>query len=86
MTNNPPTETEQPQITVTVTDAMFHQLHRQSLAQRKQSLEQHCHDILRQSLEERIGAPTIDCPGALNGFSTKKITGPSWATEETANG
>ena len=42
------------------------------------SVEKYCVFILLKSLEERVGAPSIDSPSNFSGENdTKKITGPS---------
>ena len=70
---------DEARIVITVSDDDFNRLQKQAVHQRKNSLEQHCKDLVLQSLVEKIGAPIIDTPGVVNGEASKKITGPSWA-------
>jgi hypothetical protein len=68
-------------INLRVSPSMFNRLN--MLAEFKGiTIEQHCAEILKESLEVAVGAPTITGPSSLGGIKLKKVTGPSFAVKD----
>ena len=63
-------------INLRVTPAIFDTLNRQAEFHGL-TIEEHCTNILLESLDKKVGAAFISTPSHLSGTETKKIMGPS---------
>ena len=70
-------------LVLTVKDAVFNKLEQAAAFHGYDSVEVYCVEKLLETLESKVGAPSISKPGAVNGTTTvKRITGPSSAYYE----
>lgn len=69
-------------INLRVTPVVFDRLNRCAEVQ-GQTIEEHCTEILVNSLNTQIGKPTINAPSVIGGTPQKKIMGPSGVSTVT---
>ena len=70
---------ENSRIILNVSPALFERLNSQAEFH-KLTVEQHCEDVLRQSLEKGVGAAMITAPSQMSGNTDiKKISGPTFS-------
>ena len=63
-------------INIRVSPVVFGRLHQQAEFLGL-TIEEHCSNILQESLKTQIGKATINCPSTLSGKEIVKITGPT---------
>ena len=70
---------ENSRIILNVSPALFDKLNFQAEFH-KLSMEEHCENVLRQSLEKGVGAAMISAPSQMSGSDDiKKVTGPTFS-------
>ena len=67
---------EMSRINLRVTPVMFDRLNNQAEFHGI-SVEEHCCNILAESLQQHVGKPTINSPNVVGGMVQKKVMGPS---------
>ena len=63
-------------IPLRVTHQIFDRLQKKAQFSGFDTVEKLCVYTLLQSLETKVGAPTIDAPNSISGGNAQKITGP----------
>lgn len=70
---------ENTRIILSISPALFDRLNSQAEFQ-KLSIEEHCEQVLRTSLEKGVGAAMITAPSQMSGSDDiKKVTGPTFS-------
>ena len=69
-------------INLRVSPAMFDSLNRVAELKDK-TIEQHCEQILRDSLEVNVGKALISGPSTLSGHKTTSVKGPTYSVTRT---
>ena len=72
---------DEARINLRVTPKLFDVLYSLASHQHKQ-VEDYCVEVLQESIETTVGAPTITGPSSLGGQPFKRVTGPSYATKD----
>jgi hypothetical protein len=72
---------DEARINLRVSPKMFDRLYGLARHQNKE-IEDYCVEVLTESLESTVGAPTISGPSSLGGQPVKRVTGPSYATKD----
>lgn len=72
---------DEARINLRVTPKLFDQLYGLATHQNKE-VEDYCVEVLKESIETTVGAPTITGPSLLGGQPMKRVTGPSYATKD----